>query len=102
MITMDRIYYCIAMELQGSRDKHPDTRNMLLAITEECGELAKAVLQIMEKGASSDDVFKEAIHLIATTIRLIQEGDSNCPEYVPNLYESYRNFKPTKGKHESI
>ena len=71
-------------ELKSARIKYPEPNHMLSAITEEVGELAKSLLdlQFHDEG-SSLDVYNEAIQVIVTAIRIIQEGDTTFPAYKP-------------------
>ena len=58
-------------EVVRARSKFPGNRHKLAALQEECGELARAMLQ--RRGA---DIFKEAIQVASTALRIAEEGDS--------------------------
>lgn len=70
-------------ELVRARDKFPKSEKMLAAITEELGELAEALLKLTEDGQLNPTelnirlaaVYKEAVQVAATTLRLAVEGD---------------------------
>lgn len=59
-------------ELVRARAKFPRNRFLLAALTEECGELAQAILQ----GASFGQIRAEAIQCATVAIRIAEEGDS--------------------------
>lgn len=61
-------------EVEFARTKFPGGKFLLAALTEEVGELAKALLQ----KSSKDDVIGEAVQVAAMAIRIIEEG---CPEF---------------------
>lgn len=62
----------IAEEVMRARDKFPGNRFLLAALTEEVGELAKAMLQKRPRA----EVIREAEQVAAVAIRIIEEGDS--------------------------
>lgn len=58
-------------EARRARKKFPTNRPLLVACTEEIGELAKALAH-----GSRADVEREAIQLASTALRIAEEGDS--------------------------
>ena len=62
-------------ELARARKKFPDAAGAMCALTEEVGELAKAVLD--EPAAR---VRREAVQVICMAVRIIQEGDRTLDE----------------------
>jgi len=66
----------IDCELAKARAKFPDAEGAMCALTEEVGELAKAVLD-----ESKNRVRKEAIQVICMAVRIIQEGDRSLDSY---------------------
>lgn len=71
-ITLD----AISQEVVRARTKFPGNAKLLAALTEEVGELAKAMLQRRPK----DEIEKEAVQVACVAIRLIEEGDSDFIE----------------------
>lgn len=78
-------------ELGRARSKFPKTRHVMNALTEEVGELAQALLDQEYKSGENmfkdvglnSKVRKEAIQVAAMAIRLLEEGDTTFPTYVP-------------------
>jgi hypothetical protein len=56
-----------------ARLKFPGNRFTLAALTEEVGELARALLQ--KRG--TDEVVREAIQVAAIALRIVEEGDAS-------------------------
>ena len=76
----------IKAELSRAREKHPTNGDMLPAVVEEVGEVTQALMEQKReghKGISSEEIYKEAIQVAVTAIRLAVEGDSNFPDYLP-------------------
>lgn len=96
---MDRenFIYCMSAENAGARNKFPDTKNMLAALTEEVGELAKALLDHGYGKGSAANVYKEAVQVASMAMRVALEGDKDFPKY---KYEHahYQAFNPTGRK----
>lgn len=63
----------IVQEVKRARTKFPGNKMLLAALTEEVGELAKALLQKLP----ADEVRKEAIQVCAVAVRIIEEGDAS-------------------------
>lgn len=89
-LTRERIMYCVEAEIQKSRNKFPSNKKILYAVIEESGELVKAMLDLDQGKGTANDVFKEGVQVIATVIRLLQEGDPDF-SYQPD-YEHYKHF----------
>ena len=68
-----RTIFALAEEVARARAKFPGNRFMLAALTEEVGELARALLQ--RQGA--DRVRAEALQVACVAIRIFEEGDSS-------------------------
>lgn len=62
-------------ELVRARAKFPKPDYLLSAFSEESGELVKSVLDHMFEKATKDEVYAEAIQVIAMAVRIIEEGD---------------------------
>lgn len=60
-------------EVKRTRAKFPGNRFMLAALTEEVGEVARALLQ--RKGSA--EVRREAIQVAAVALRIVEEGDAS-------------------------
>jgi hypothetical protein len=75
----------IEAELASARGKWPANSHLLAALTEEVGELAKALLHInFEPGKEKhEDVYNEAVQVAVMAIRIATEGDSTLPAYDP-------------------
>jgi hypothetical protein len=58
-------------EVRRARTIHPGRRQLLAALMEEVGELAKAIIE----DAPREDIEEEAIHVAAVAIRILEEGD---------------------------
>ena len=59
-------------EVRGSRTKFPANRLLLAALTEEVGELAKALLQRKPR----EEIEREALQAAAVAMRIYEEGDA--------------------------
>ena len=83
----------IMEEVSRARLKFPGNDVMLAALSEEHGELANALLELRfatiakqpkyDLDRLRDNVQKEAIQVAAVAIRILEDGDSSFPEYVP-------------------
>lgn len=62
----------ITAELMRARAKFPDAAKSMCALTEEVGELAKALLD-----ESDERVYDEAIQVAVMAIRVATEGDAS-------------------------
>ena len=80
----EKILRDIEIELQSTRKKIPGNAHMMNALTEEVGEISKALLDLeFEEKGSNLDVYNECIQAIAVIFRIIEEGDSTFPTYKP-------------------
>lgn len=70
----------VRAELERARDKFPDASCSLAALTEEVGELAKAMLQ-----EPLDRVRAEAVQVAVMALRVAVEGDSTLDGYRRSL-----------------
>lgn len=59
-------------EVLAGREKFPRNRLMLAGLTEEVGELAKALLQRQGR----DRIQREALQVAAVAMRIFEEGDA--------------------------
>lgn len=83
-----RVFADILAELERAREKHPGNDVTFIALVEELGEWAKAVLHLREKrdGTLStqaklrEDAYREGIQTLVMCTRLITEGDG-CTLY---------------------
>lgn len=76
----------IEAELARARGKFPSNRHMMNALTEEVGELAKALIQLNfepNKKVTQRNVYDEAVQVAVMAIRVATEGDNSLPEYDP-------------------
>lgn len=76
MVTMTSV----AFEVRRAREKFPRDHNLVVALMEEVGELAKEALQ---NGTHTPAFKGEAKQVAAVAMRLMEEGDSiqeNVPE----------------------
>lgn len=62
----------LADELIAARAKFPGNRLLLAALTEEAGELAKALLQ----RAGREKIQHEALQVACVAMRIYEEGDA--------------------------
>lgn len=63
-------------EVERAKKKFPYTYCVTLAMCEESGELARAVL-----GQSDESIYKEAVQTVAMVFRIITEGDPSANQY---------------------
>lgn len=81
-------------ELAKARNKFPSPDFLVTAFSEESGELVKSVLDHMFGKSTEDEVYAEAIQVIAMAVRIIEEGD---PIHKLNpLVESKENTKESE------
>jgi len=60
-------------EIDRARAKFPTNKNLMIALAEEVGELAQALLQKKPNG----EIYKEAIQVACVALRIAHEGDSD-------------------------
>ena len=86
-LAMPRSYLEINAELTRARTKFANPSRNYIALCEEVGELAKALLDCKPGDReSSVAVYKEAVQVAAMAIRVMEEGDpQSSPAYVAHL-----------------
>jgi len=85
-ISTEQILKDIQAELVRAREKFPNTPHVMNALTEEVGELAKALLQRQyepHKGVTNRDIYWEAVQVATMAIRVATEGDETLDKYKP-------------------
>jgi len=63
----------LANEIKRARAKFPGNEHMLGALTEEVGEVAKALLEQQ----STEQLHHECTQVACVAVRIIQEGDAD-------------------------
>ena len=86
--------YDINNELLRARNEFPMPNPTLVALIEEVGELAKALLECKAGYPAIDSrkVYKEAAQVAAMAIRMMEEGDQNFVAYTPELLHLERDL----------
>lgn len=93
----ETIRYCIDSELNFARSQFPTNRMMLAALTEEVGELAKALIDESRGKARPQDVFAEAVQVAVMAIRIAEEGSGEFPyQYEHRCYQEFNVNKVTR------
>jgi hypothetical protein len=64
-------------EVERARKLWPGNKNRLVALLEELGEVAKALLDYDSGVAKDEDVYTELVQCLAMVIRLACEGDAS-------------------------
>lgn len=73
---VDNFLFAVSDEVRKAVTKFPQPNPTLAAATEELGEVAKAMLHIVEgKSANWWNVYDEAVQLAAMACRIALEGD---------------------------
>lgn len=70
------LHQAVNAELERARTKFPDSEGAMCALTEEVGELAKALLD-----ESPSRIKAEGIQVICMVVRLLSEGDRTLDSY---------------------
>jgi hypothetical protein len=96
--SLDVLFYDVEREMLGAEEKFPGNEDLIVALTEETGELAQALLQHKEGKKTPDDVYTEAIQVASTALKIIRKGSSGFPYMY--TYSQHQNFKPTRGKNK--
>ena len=86
MTDKQAIFWRVGMELDSAMKKHPETDNfdinkMALVMTEEAGEVAKAVLQYQDEDGDMEDVRSELIQTAAMCVRMLLATKDYKPKY---------------------
>jgi NTP pyrophosphatase (non-canonical NTP hydrolase) len=71
----DRFQSDVRDELWRARTKFPEPIFSMCALTEEVGELAKALLKLCAGKGTAKDVWDEAVQVAAMAQRVAVEGD---------------------------
>jgi hypothetical protein len=88
--------YCLDAELRYAQAKFPKTENCMVALTEEVGELAKALLDHSYGKGEAKDVYAEAVQVAAMAMRVALEGDTCFPyRYAHSHYQAFNVNKKT-------
>lgn len=66
----------VVAEVARARFKHRGNENLCVALTEEVGELAQALLD----HGNGERAREEAVQVACVAIRIIEEGDAAFPE----------------------
>lgn len=89
MTMFDRTLLEINDELVRARSKFPMPNPTFVALVEEVGELAQALLKCEPTKSDYADrckhVYQEAIQCAVMAIRVLEEGDRDFPAYVAHL-----------------
>jgi hypothetical protein len=78
----------ITDELSRAVENFPGNEDMLAALSEEVGELHKAMLEQKyepHKGVTDVDIYREAVQVAVMAIRVAVEGDASFPYELPIL-----------------
>jgi hypothetical protein len=73
----------VQSELKSARLQFPTNENQFVALTEEVGELAQALIDQGRGFQSATDVYAEAVQVAAMALRVAVDGDSSFPKYLP-------------------
>lgn len=71
----------IEAELKRARELFPNTKHNTVALMEEVGELAQALLDLEMGKQTVADVYAEAIQVAVMAIDIAERGDSNFEKY---------------------
>jgi len=83
---LDRTLFEINLELERARSKFPMPNHNYVAMVEEVGELAEALLKCKPGDRElCVRVYEEAIQCAVMAIRVLEEGDKDFPSYVTHL-----------------
>lgn len=75
-------------ELDAARKKFPDNLHQLVALMEEVGELAQAMMEHDRDGSQTVQmVLRECVQVAAMAIRVATEGDENFAYLFPQTEE---------------
>lgn len=88
----DRFLQAVRLEVARARTLFPKSDGLLAALSEEAGEVAKAMLD-----EPMDRVWKEAVQVAAMALRLATEGDPTLSAIREARVKEGKNL-PTYGK----
>lgn len=83
-------------ELGRAREKFPGNEHQAAALTEESGEVLKALLQHTHEGGEAGEVYNECVQTAAMAVRVAVEGDHSFP-YDPGEILDGVSGQPSKG-----
>ena len=66
-------------EVARARDLFPDNQHMLAALSEEAGEVAKALIDHSRGDTNAHEVYVECVQTAAMAVRVALEGDPSFP-----------------------
>jgi len=81
------VLHDLELELLAANKKFPGNDDNFMALTEEFGELAQALIQQKHepvKGKDDADIYTEAIQTACVALKIAMSGDSNFPDYDPD------------------
>jgi hypothetical protein len=85
---LNRTLETISTELAHARHKFPMPNPTFVALAEEVGELAQALLKCKPVDCQkATAVYDEAKQVAVMAIRIMEEGDSHFPAYDPLFVE---------------
>jgi len=70
-------------ETEKTRVAIPVNENMMVALMEEVGELAKALLQCEYENGDMQSVYGAAVQVASVALRIATEGDDSLDTYNP-------------------
>lgn len=85
--------FCVEKEFIGATNKFPNNENQTVALMEEVGELANALLEHGYGKGDQQSVYNEAVQVAAMAMRIAVQGDRNF-RYAFSMEYPYK-FKPT-------
>ena len=75
----------IDVELDHARVMFPMPNPTFVALVEEVGELAQALLKCQLQRVETRHVYNEALQVVVMGIRIMEEGDAQFPAYDQQL-----------------
>lgn len=82
------VFTMIKEELIAARAAFPTSLYRLTALTEEVGELSKAMMEhSLDLGTSAPQILREAVQVACMAIRVAVEGDSDFTYIFPQIEE---------------
>lgn len=74
-----RFHEAVAAEVARARAKFPGNRHQYVALAEEVGEVAKALIE----SESPEAIYAECVQVAAMAQRVAEDGDDDFPDYEP-------------------
>lgn len=82
---------CLNKELYYARKNFPSNQHLMVALVEEVGELAQALIDNSRGKTSEYHVFAEAIQVATMAVRLAEEGSAEFPySYTTKCSDNFR------------